>query len=280
MGKTLLYLLACMPLAAAETGALKLPNAQDSVKFAVIGDSGTGDSKQYGVARLLAAWHKQFPFNFVIMMGDNLYGDERPRDYQKKFETPYAPLLQSGVKFYASLGNHDEPEQRFYKPFNMDGRRYYSFKPAGGVRFFALDSTYMDREQLSWLEEDLKKSGSEWKMAFFHHPIYSSGRKHGPQIELREVVEPLFVKYGVDVVFAGHEHFYERIKPQKGIYYFTSGASAKLRRSNIRKTPITAKGFDENYSFMLVEIAGDQMHFQTISLANQTIDLGTIQRRR
>ncbi len=259
---------------------LRLPNTPDSVKFAVIGDSGTGDRAQYGTAQLLARYHAVFPFEFVIMLGDNLYGSERPRDYEKKFERPYAPLLEAGVEFYASLGNHDEPEQRYYKPFHMDGRRYYTFRPASGIRFFALDSNYMDPEQLDWLEKELKASGSEWKICFFHHPIYSSGKKHGANLELRAVLEPLFVKYGVDVVFAGHEHFYERLQPQQGIHYFTSGASAKLRRSGIRKTPLTAKGYDENYSFMLVEIAGDALHFQTITLAGETVDSGTVARRR
>ena len=59
------------------------------------------------------------------MVGDNIYGSERPQDFVKKFEPPYKPLLDAGVKFYASLGNHDAREQRFYKLFNMDGKLYY-----------------------------------------------------------------------------------------------------------------------------------------------------------
>ena len=53
------------------------------------------------------------------MVGDNIYGSERPQDFQKKFELPYKPLLDAGVTFYAALGNHDDPNQRFYKPFSM-----------------------------------------------------------------------------------------------------------------------------------------------------------------
>ena len=77
------------------------------------------------------------------MLGDNMYGAERPQDFVQKFEKPYKPLLDAGVKFYASLGNHDDPNQRFYKPFNMDGERYYTYTK-GPVRFFVLDSNYMD----------------------------------------------------------------------------------------------------------------------------------------
>jgi hypothetical protein len=254
------------------------PIAPDSVRFAVIGDSGTGGDDQYEVAAQLAQSHAVFPFEFVIMLGDNLYGSERPQDFVRKFERPYAPLLEAGVDFYASLGNHDDPNQRFYKPFNMDGKRYYSFTRKG-ARFFALDSSYFDEEQRRWLERELTSSRENWKLAFFHHPLYSSGAKHGAEEDLRALVEPLFVSHGVSVVFAGHEHFYERLKPQKGIYHFISGAAAKLRRGNLRRTPQTARGLDSEYSFMLVEIADDTLSFQTITKAGRRFDSGVLQRR-
>jgi predicted MPP superfamily phosphohydrolase len=261
-----------------QTGGLTLPMKKDSVKFAVIGDTGTGDKHQLAVAKQLFGARAQFPYNFVIMMGDNLYGGNSAKDYDKKFATPYKPLLDGGVKFYASLGNHDDPSERFYKPFNMNGERYYSFKPADGVRFFALDSNYMDDKQLKWFEDQLTASGSEWKICFFHHPPYSSGEAHGSDTTLRAQVEPLFVKYGVNAVFTGHEHFYERIKPQKGIAYFIAGSSAKLREGNIAATDIEAKGFDQGYTFMLVEIAGDDLYYQTISETGKTIDSGSVHR--
>jgi len=256
---------------------LALPQRPDSVRFAVFGDSGTGDTAQYEVASQMVKYHQAFPFTFSLMLGDNMYGSERPQDFEKKFERPYKTLLDAKVDFYAVLGNHDDPNQRFYKPFNMNGRRYYSFKK-GQVRFFALDSNYMEPEQIAWLEKELQASGSDWKIPYFHHPLYSSGM-HGSQIELRAVLEPLFIKYGVDAVFAGHEHFYERIKPQQGIWYFTSGGGAKLRSGDIRKTDMTMSGFDRDRSFMLVEIAGDEMFFQTISRQGTTVDKGTIRRR-
>jgi 3',5'-cyclic AMP phosphodiesterase CpdA len=259
---------------------LTLPLKDGSTRFAVIGDSGTGGGAQKKVAEQIMAVHKTYPFEFTLMLGDNLYGGEGANDYRKKFEEPYKPLLDAGVKFYAALGNHDDPTQRFYKPFNMNGERYYSFKgPKPGVRFFALDSNYMSKEQLDWLEKELAASGSDWKIPFFHHPLYSSGDTHGSDATLREQLEPLFLKYGVDVVFSGHEHFYERLKPQKGIEYFITGSSAKLRKGNITRTDMTAKGFDTGYSFMVIEIAGDQMHFQTIDENGKTIDSGAIKRR-
>ena len=253
--------------------------AKDSVKFAAIGDNGTGEKAEYQTADKLSMSHGQFPFEFVLMMGDNIYGGESPKDFERKFEKPFGALLGRGMKFYATLGNHDDPARQIgYAKFNMGGKRYYSFKPKDGVRFFSLDSNYMDKKQLDWLEEELKSSASEWKILFFHHPIYSSGEKHGSNLELRKVLEPVMVKYGVDVVLSGHEHFYERIKPQKGIHYFVNGSSAKLREGNIAKTELTAKGFDQDNVFMLAEIKGDTMSFQAISRMGKTVDSGTIVR--
>ena len=133
----------------------------------------------------------------------------------------------------------------------------------------------MDRTQLQWLEKELAASGSDWKIMYFHHPIYSSGGTHGSDTALRDQLEPLFLKYGVDVVIAGHEHFYERLKPQKGIHYFISGGAGKLRKGDVGGE-FTEKAFDTGYHFMIFEIDGDQMHFQTISDQAKTVDSGII----
>jgi hypothetical protein len=138
----------------------------------------------------------------------------------------------------------------------------------------------MEPKQLAWLENELKGAGDgDWKICYFHHPLFSSGRMHGSSTDLRLVLEPLFIKYHVDVVFAGHDHVYERVKPQNGIYYFTEGASGELRAGDLKQSTFTAKGFDSDNTFMLVEFAGNQMNFQTISRAGQSVDSGVIQRQ-
>jgi predicted phosphodiesterase len=256
----------------------KFPLKSNSVRFAAIGDMGTGDPPQYEVAQRMVEARRSFPFEFVIMLGDNLYGGSKPSDFEKKFELPYKPLLDAGVKFYASLGNHDNAKELFYKFFNMNGESYYSYKK-GNVRFFVLNSNYVDPKQSAWLETQLHDAGStDWKICYFHHPIYSSGRMHGPATDLRQLLEPLFIKHGVDVVFAGHEHVYERVHPQHGIYYFTEGASGELRRGNLARSAITDQGYDTDRSFMLIEIAGEEMFFQTISRAGATVDSGVLRR--
>jgi len=257
--------------------ALKLPVTPNSVRFAIIGDNGTGERPQFEVARQMETFRKDFPFDFVCMLGDNIYGSKTAEDFRKKFEQPYEPLRSAGVKFYASLGNHDHTSERLYKPFNMDGQRYYTFKNAN-VQFFVLDSNYMDPAQLEWLERQLSGSGATWKICYFHHPLYSHGKFHGPDLDLRARLEPMLVKYKVDVVLNGHEHVYERVKPQQGIYYFVLGNSGELRPHNLNPSADTEKGFDTDRTFGLIEIAGNQFNFQIVSRAGATVDSGTMQK--
>jgi hypothetical protein len=277
--KTLpLLLLLLLALGITRAADLKLPLASGSTRFAVIGDNGTGKTPEYETAQQMTDCHKLFPFDFVIMLGDNLYGGETPEDFKKKFEYPYKPLLDADVKFYACLGNHDDTNQRFYKPFNMDGKRYYSFR-RGDARFLALDSTYVSPDQLDWISKQL--SGPErWKICFFHYPLYSHGRKHGSDTDLRAQLEPLFDSGSVSAVFSGHDHIYERLKPQRGIAYFVVGCSGQLRPHGLTPSPQTAIGFDRDRVFALCEIAGDQLFFQTVARSGETVDSGSIKRRQ
>jgi len=255
-----------------------LPSAPTSVKFGVIGDAGTGDRPQYEIANVMTRLHATFPFDRVIMLGDNIYGGQGPADLVKKFSQPYKALLDAGVKFYASLGNHDDPNNVRYPLWNMGGERYYTFATKN-VRFFALDSNKVDQKELAWLENALKNTQEEWKICYFHHPLYSDGGSHGSAVDVRVLFEPLFLAYGVHVVFAGHDHIYERLTPQKGIYHFVEGAGGQLRKGDTIHSEMTAKAFDQDQSFMLVEIDGQRLSFQAISRTGATVDSGTIQRQ-
>lgn len=269
-------------------GALALPKKDGSIRLAIIGDSGRGDDNQKAVAQQMLAWREQFPFDLVLMLGDNIYDSHTASDYRAKFEEPYKALIEAGVTFQAAIGNHDDANQVHYEKFNMGGQRYYSFRRreasikggigGAGARFWALDSRTLDPEQLAWLAEGLKESGSRWKIVFFHHPIYTSGRYTAGAASLRRALEPVLVNGDADVVLSGHEHFYERTQPQRGIFYFVSGAAGSLRRGDIKNTGLTARGFDTDYSFMLMEIAGDELYFQAISRTGQTVDAGVLRK--
>ena len=270
-------------------GELVLPKKLGSVRLAVIGDSGRGDQAQNEVAQQMVAWRARFEFDLVLMMGDNIYDRHTPEDYAAKFERPYKPLLDAGVTFQAAIGNHDDAAQINYDKFNMRGQRYYTFRrderplgklAGGGVRFYVLDSRSFDPDQLLWLQKGLAQTGSRWRIVYFHHPIYTSGRYQTGARTLRRVLEPYLVEGDVDIVLSGHEHFYERILPQHGIIYFVSGAAGSLRPNDIRKTDLTARGFDTDYSFMLMEITADEVYFQAISRKGETVDAGVIRKKQ
>jgi hypothetical protein len=141
-----------------------------------------------------------------------------------------------------------------------------------------LDTEYPERVQMQWLDRVLSESEAQWKIAVFHRPIYTSGRYEYSSRDLRRLIEPVLVRHDVAVAFSGHEHFYERIKPQRGIVYFTTGAAGKLRVGELRHFGLTDVGFDRDCHFMLIEIDDDEMYFQAISRAGQTIDYGVIKR--
>jgi len=253
-----------------------------AARFIVFGDSGRGDRAQYELARMMAAHHWSQFYDTALMLGDNIYPDGNMEDMAAKFERPYAELIRRGVSFQAVLGNHDVRKGREgqvnYRNFNMGRRAYYSFTRGDGlVEFFALDSTYFDLRQRRWLEEALQASQAKWKIAFFHHPIYSSAERHGSDIALRAELEPLLVRHGVDAAFSGHDHTYERTKPQQGVQYFVSGAGSKPRRGDLnRRTPFFASGSDEVSSFMSVEITPERFIFKTIDVAGRVIDSGEL----
>jgi 3',5'-cyclic AMP phosphodiesterase CpdA len=248
------------------------------ITFAVIGDNGTGETPQYDVARQMLKTHATQPFSFVLMMGDNMYGSQKPRDFVDKFEIPYGPLLRMGIPFYAALGNHDQPDNRNYPSFNMNGQRYYSVV-RGPARFFFLYTNFMEKQQVQWFERALSEATEQWKIVIFHHPLYSDGDRHGPNVSLRVLLEPLMIRYGVDIVLSGHEHIYERIKPQKGITYFIVGSSGQLRRGGMTPSALTAAGFDRDQVFMVASIDGADMTFQAISRTGEVVDSGVLHDR-
>ncbi|MGE0127210.1 MAG: metallophosphoesterase [Blastocatellales bacterium] len=272
-----------------------IATAQDENKtsatiiFAVMGDTGTGDEAQLAVAQQMVKQREKTPFEFVIMLGDNIYEKGEEKLIKSHFEEPYKDLLAAGVKFYASLGNHDIIRglefQTNYPNFNMGGRRYYNFTKGPSesdenlMEFFALDSNVMSPEQLKWLDEKLKESKARWKVTFSHHSIYSSARMHRPYVKLRAQLEPLYVKHGVNAAFAGHSHCYERVKPQKGVHYFTEGASGEIKRRTLdRKNPLFAAGEDSVNSFLIVQVSESEMKVEAISADGKLIDSYTIKR--
>ena len=253
---------------------LAMPQTRGGTIFGIIGDSGSGDESQQAVAQAMLTYFdtaRHFPF--VIMLGDNLYDD----DYTNEFLVPYKPLLDHGVKFYAALGNHDRDLEIHFKPFNMGDKDRYSFDE-GNARFVVLNSNHpADPEQIKWFDSVYNDAGTKWRIAFFHHPLYSSGQHSAEGRDvIRPGLEPALVRNKVNVVFSGHEHLYERIRPQKGVQHFVSGGGGRYLYK------VRPSEFDEvaesEHHFMIAEIAGDRLLFEAISHAQKVMDCGIVYR--
>ena len=198
------------------------------------------------------------------MLGDNIYGGKSQQDFERKFELPYKPLLDAGVKFYASIGNHDNPNERLYKPFNMGGARYYSFKKEMPLSLRWTATIWIRPSWTGWRDNCKPRTRSGRSASSITRCTQTEGVTDRI-LDLRAVLTPLFEKYGVNVALSGHDHVYERIKPENGTYYFVLGNSGELRYHNLKPSADMAAGFDTDCDFMLVEIAGDKFYFQTIS---------------
>jgi predicted MPP superfamily phosphohydrolase len=279
---------AIFSIAAISAGALIRPVSsfcapvRDKLRFAVVGDWGTGDQDCAGIARQMLASKQSSSLDFVIAAGDNIYPNGSGRYFSSHFERPFAGIIKDRVPFYAVLGNHDVEEGRQdqcqYPLFNMAGKNYYSIKQGDNLaELFMLDSTDLDRQQINWIDEALKNTTAKWKIVVLHHPIYSSGKKHGSAMGLRKQLEPLFVRYGVNAVFSGHDHIYERTKLQQGVQYFVTGAGGKTRRGDIDlKSSFREVSYDEDNHFMVIDIEDKQINFQAISEAGIIVDRGSI----
>jgi predicted phosphodiesterase len=279
---------ALVSLATISAGAIIKPSSifcspvKDKIRFGVIGDWGSGDSDQVNTAKQMFASHQRDSFDFIISAGDNIYPNGSGRYFGRNFEQPFSDLLKDRVKFYAVLGNHDvesgRKDQLEYPLFNMGGQSCYKIERGQGLAdFFMLDSTDFGATQTTWLESSLRDSKAKWKIAVFHHPIYSSGKKHGSATGLRRILEPMFTRYGVQVAFSGHDHIYERTVPQQGIQYFVSGAGGRIRRGDVDLgSQFRAASYDESSHFMLIEVDDKQVSFQAVNEAGAVVDNGLI----
>ncbi|MEL6605655.1 MAG: metallophosphoesterase [Cyanobacteria bacterium J06614_10] len=268
-----------------KTGQSQAPSAlqgEPLLRFIAIGDVGTGKRGQYAVARAMARYGQTSPFSLVLLAGDNIYDNGEIEKVEAAFERPYAQLLQSDVKFYAALGNHDVrirqgEDEIVYPGYNMAGR-YYSFSrhfAEGSIQFFALDTNqaYLDNleswnAQLAWLQSELAISSADWKVAFAHHPVYSSGH-HGSDESLIETLSPIFEQGSVQLYINGHDHNYERTVAINGTIYITSGNGAKLRREG--RAEWTAYSASR-LGFTLFEVYDTQLEIRAFDTRNRVYD--------
>jgi 3',5'-cyclic AMP phosphodiesterase CpdA len=252
--------------------------ASDHLRFVAIGDMGSGAPVQAKLAQGLLARAPEL----AIAVGDIVYPSGAASDYGPKFFQPYRALIANTV-FYPTLGNHDVRTangrpylEAFSLPSTPGEERYYAFD-AGPARFWALDSTQSlapGSPQYQWLESDAAGSRARWKIAFFHHPPFSSGI-HGSSPKTRHLAS-LFSRLGFSVVFTGHDHHYERTTPQGGVTYIvTGGGGAMLYGIDLK--PFSAYAAPVHH-FVDVAISGDTLAANAITADGEVIDAWSIRR--
>jgi 3',5'-cyclic AMP phosphodiesterase CpdA len=241
------------------------------------------------VARAMAAAYRETPYGLVLLAGDISYYGSIDDRWPEVFVRPFRPLLDAGVRWELAIGNHEITEKRSpdaAREIAAQLRRLgkpgtYYVVSHGPVDVFVLDSSTPAvtgeeaTAQLAWLDEALPASSARWKVAILHHPVYSSGR-HGSGQRLREVLEPRLVAGGIDVVFTGHDHHYERTHPQQGVTYFVSGGGCKLTR--VGSSDFTAYAASI-LQFLLVSVRGDEMVVRCIRNDGRVADRVTLRPR-
>lgn len=281
---------------------LRLETAWDGadrpIRMLVVGDSGTGSSGQLALRdRMLGE-----RFDMFLHMGDMAYDVGSFTEFEENFFGVYADLLHA-IPTYPTMGNHEyatdsgQPYLDVYYLFEnaareADRERYYSYD-WGNIHFVSLESNDIpllgirtnpgrfDDDQIDWLRADLAASDAEWKIAFFHHPPYTSSTR-GPSRLVRDLIVPVLEEGGVDLVLVGHDHHYERATAISGgcegagdpsaITYVVSGAGGAGLRDIAGESWFTVAFEDQRHTYLDLTIHGCTASAQALTAEGDVVD--------
>ncbi|MGB3829903.1 MAG: metallophosphoesterase [Ornithinimicrobium sp.] len=247
-------------------------------QIVVAGDPGTGDAHEAATVDGISARAEGSPYDALLLLGDLVYEDGEPDRLDAALLAPFAPVIQTGLTVIPVLGNHDYRSGRQMEILARLGRSssWYA-QQVGDVRVVVLDTEQVDNPaQTRWLETTLAdKQGAEvWTVVAMHRPPYSAG-KHGSSLDVRRAWSPLFERYDVPLVLAGHDHDYQRSIPQAGVTYLVSGAAAKLRPTG--SEPFTAVSTSTRHFVELVAEV-DRLDVRAIDQDGKVLDAVTLSR--
>jgi tartrate-resistant acid phosphatase type 5 len=280
----LLLMLGACGLLPAQVDLGRVIPADRPLHVVALGDFGSGSRHQLDVAHAIKRRNMQMPFDFGITMGDNFYRcgvhsvtDEK---WQTRWEDLYSPV---GIRFYASLGNHDYGHPPIICPFNQGSpdaevaytemskswvmpARYYTFA-AGAARFYAIDTEGWSIEQFLWLKDRLDahsdEPGVRWRIVYGHHPMLTSGhhlnqRRIGA---LRKELLPVLKAAGVDLYVSGHDHDMEHLQYEGMDFLICGAGGAELRAPHDPPQPESVFTAD-TYGFLELNISEDHLGAQ------------------
>jgi hypothetical protein len=275
---------------AADSFPTKRTGAQP-FRVIIIGDFGSGLAGMSNIAARV----NNTPGDLLLTVGDNIYPAGAPADYDPKWFSQYWQAMRRMPTFPA-LGNHDVDQgayngqaylDNFYLPTNGPAgqiERNYSFD-YGNAHFTVVDSnpyaegnTALYNTIRTWASNDLASTTQQWKIVYFHHPPYTSsgGSAHGDNTAVKTNLWPVFRTTGVDIVFDGHNHFYERMDPIDGTYeVLTGGGGQSLYAPSITHAASVTRNATVN-SFSVVDINGSLMTVCGLDANGNQIDQTTI----
>ncbi len=259
------------------------PSNDTPFRFVAYGDSRSHPDDHSQAAQSIAAVNP----NFIIHVGDMVKNGDKYNQWEEQFFEPLEYIIDH-IPIFPCLGNHERNSDNYYNLFSLpNNEAWYSFD-YGNSHFVALDSnkpTKSGTKQYEWLENDLKQSQAQWKFVFFHHPPYSSGT-HKSDISVRRAWTPLFHKYGVDMVFSGHDHLYERSYPIASgfkanenpvTYIVTGGGGAELHE--IKEENLWTASITKIYNFSLIEVFREKLVFTALDAKGNVLDTFNIQKK-
>lgn len=293
-GHTYPYRIATSSRALTDNLALQTVRAPgQAFNFIVFGDSGRGSQGQFSLAAEMA---RLTPApDFLVHAGDIIYASRLRAHYADRFFTPYRHLLPR-IGFWPCPGNHEFEDGRadayqevFELPANgpeglpADFNYWFDYASA---RFAMIDSN-ADEATLAqrvapWLRQVMSEPGPRWKFAVLHHPPYTGG-KYAPDQRIQRALVPTFETVGIDVVFSGHDHNYQRthplrggqiVAPDEGIVYIITGAGgATLYQPAATSRPtFTAAADHEHHSFTHVAIDGGTLRMRQVTIGGDVLD--------
>lgn len=282
-------------LAAARLRTAALPGTP--FHFVVFGDSGDASQTQYALARQI----EQVDPDFLVHTGDLVYPRGARAAYRRAFFEPYRRLIRQ-VAFWPVPGNHDVAKPDFGAPFRevfelpangpeqVTPEHAYWFDYAD-ARFVMIDSNLSEQvlaEQVApWLVATFAGFPGRWRFVVLHHPPYTVGA-HKPSQSVRRALVPAFESAGVDIVFSGHDHMYQRTTPmrrgrraERGVVYIVTGAGgARLYEAQPREQwpDYMARVYTGQHSYTHIRIAGPKLELEQVTLDGQVIDTWSVQK--
>ncbi len=222
--------------------------------IAIYGDSQVDEAAQRSVVNAIVPFHPAI----VFRVGDLVNNGNDPVQWER-FRIIHAPLLNTS-EYFPCLGNHEQDSPLYFKEFQrVEARRWYSVDREG-IHFMVLDSNspmQPGSDPYAWLVADLQKvpSSTKFKIALFHHPLFSVGTHSPDEKGLKDVLLPLFKRYGVAAAFSGHDHCYQHFV-YEGMHFIVTGGGGSALRDQAGTSPYLKK-FLKAYHFCVLTPLAD-----------------------